>query len=1362
MDNKLAYNTDDYDPIIDNPSNRIKPQIPVDSKPVEQPKSFATKAVEFVGSAGKGIGSNIGEILSTSKLNKVEEKFSADKIDLVANAKKSFDEGKISYEQFRDLQKKYTTAPGFQMLDVEANLPTKTEIVANSASVGLAIAPSLELPGLVARPVIRKFVSGGTINAAMTASESIGQGDSFSKTVEESAKSFVAGGLIEVGLGLTLKGAGKLYSSLRNKASGETSRLLNNAEVTLGVNPDVEMPKAQKTGGSGVVSKIRTDVQEKMNNPVANLFRYAYTRLEQDFGTPGKEIAKRFNVAHTEAKVQAGKIISLFQDSGLFKATPNSLWYKEGSLTDVLEGRVDIKDVTDPEVLKLFETADVFRKEIAMQMSKNDPYWKGIDNYFPHHIPEVSILEKSNGKVRTQILAHMESKLGIPLDEGSALIDSYVSLIKSGGKLGQNDKVIDYLIRTGQVQTREEAIGKLLNTNIDKWKKYENPASGFLEMHRDLNLPFYDPDPARVLPMYAMDAYSRLNIIEGFGKDDQVLNQLIGEVATGQGPQQAKALEGIVKIVAGQINVPYKEAEIVKGLKAAQVLKLVWSPVQNLTQNLNTMLVSDFGTWASGFKNAFSVLGKKQALESGAITEQYVKKILINRGYGSDMADKVLQKSGFTWSEQANRTIASNIGAEEASRLAKTLGLEVDEATKFSTNLAMDARNQGNIFESEQALAIRKQAMEDYNKSFPVPEKDGKKFPLQSVQSAEKRLNNLELFAGKKTESLQKIEANLDRQIKNLGKKIPDIKEAIADLEDSIASIQDEIDSYKISTEGESGPIKEFNADDAEVKAVNEQVAKELRKDLEKTLANLQEQLQLVSDESWSNLDNPGQMAEPTPGRQKLTNQENLVRLSRLRDGVRSTMVKIQNEIADKSRLLEQVIDPRPTASARRAEQMPQSLAYDQMLEAKKAELAKNPGNGSKNSNELALQDLIGEDRLNEAKLRGFLSEDDLRVAGVKMSDLTQFGIDVGNAPTWVNASPLGKVIWQFKQFTMSQSKFIKDTMIKDIERGNYQKVVKNLVLMATLFPVTNAVATEIQALMTNSKTPTSALDKYLAGFTMMSGLGIVNSALESSKSGKLSDFVLGPTFTDIGRFVKDVATGDFENLVYDLMNATGILRPVSNTIKQQNAKKKDKKRSSPYKQIKDLMSDAGNPFAINKASASGNENQGVPGTRILGTEQQPAVMDLSTGVTTSTGEPVDTSGIESVKRYKFAGVQAVEVPPEKRKGNSDPNFAEYYGEISAYSPRVEENDADPNTNAAGKKPKDGDIATGDRSIPLGTKIFIPQLNRVFTVNDRMNIRYDTKAKKTGERVFDIFIADTKQALQFGRKKLTYQILTEQ
>ncbi|MBP6942724.1 MAG: 3D domain-containing protein [Candidatus Buchananbacteria bacterium] len=91
---------------------------------------------------------------------------------------------------------------------------------------------------------------------------------------------------------------------------------------------------------------------------------------------------------------------------------------------------------------------------------------------------------------------------------------------------------------------------------------------------------------------------------------------------------------------------------------------------------------------------------------------------------------------------------------------------------------------------------------------------------------------------------------------------------------------------------------------------------------------------------------------------------------------------------------------------------------------------------------------------------------------------------------------------------------------------------------------------------------------------------------------------------------------------------------------------------------------------------------------------------------------------------------------------------------MTAYSSTPDQTDDSPFITANGTRVKDGIVAAN--FVPFGTKIKIPELygDKVFTVTDRMNSRYQSRV--------DIWMNTRQEAIQFGVKRsVTIEIYSE-
>lgn len=85
-------------------------------------------------------------------------------------------------------------------------------------------------------------------------------------------------------------------------------------------------------------------------------------------------------------------------------------------------------------------------------------------------------------------------------------------------------------------------------------------------------------------------------------------------------------------------------------------------------------------------------------------------------------------------------------------------------------------------------------------------------------------------------------------------------------------------------------------------------------------------------------------------------------------------------------------------------------------------------------------------------------------------------------------------------------------------------------------------------------------------------------------------------------------------------------------------------------------------------------------------------------------------------------------------------------GIFTAYTAMMSQTDSTPEITASNQKVREGIVA--NNCLPFGTKIKVN--NKVFEVQDRMNRRYGCDA-------FDIYMLDYAEAIDFGRKRLTYE-----
>ena len=99
------------------------------------------------------------------------------------------------------------------------------------------------------------------------------------------------------------------------------------------------------------------------------------------------------------------------------------------------------------------------------------------------------------------------------------------------------------------------------------------------------------------------------------------------------------------------------------------------------------------------------------------------------------------------------------------------------------------------------------------------------------------------------------------------------------------------------------------------------------------------------------------------------------------------------------------------------------------------------------------------------------------------------------------------------------------------------------------------------------------------------------------------------------------------------------------------------------------------------------------------------------------------------------------------------------YAELTGYSSTVDQTNSQPFITASGYRVADGIVAAN--FLEFGTKIRIPEYfgDKVFTVRDRMNSRYNSPKDGSYHGYIDIWFSTRSEAKSFGRVKAEVEIL---
>lgn len=398
------------------------------------------------------------------------------------------------------------------------------------------------------------------------------------------------------------------------------------------------------------------------------LFRSAGNVIERQ-GEAGKALKWFIDEAHDMGDVQAGQRLERLQESGVTKLKKADRL----KLVDVLRGR----EAGTPELQQVAAQVTGITDEMASEAERLGveilagghyvPFVR-LANYFPQVIRSVKQL--ASGEIRKDVIANLVH-LGIKPNEASAatFLDDYLAWVDHGGR---RDSLIAYLIESGQAATRSKAIAML-----DRTQKTTPLRHGSLEFAREVDLPFWDPDPGRVLPHWLAAGSERLESIRVFGqKGDKgdLVQGLIENIreAGGDANYVGKAVERIL----GKVNDLEKGRRFSAFVRTVQGFKLGLAAIPNATQGaLNSLLYGDLQAVGAGFKGILSKEGRKFGMRSGASTDSVLNEMTREVGSEWHPLGMYLKAVGFTATERLNRTFAANAGANWAGRMARRLRL---------------------------------------------------------------------------------------------------------------------------------------------------------------------------------------------------------------------------------------------------------------------------------------------------------------------------------------------------------------------------------------------------------------------------------------------------------------------------------------------------------------------------------------------------------------------------------------------------------------------------------------------------------------------------------------------------------------
>jgi len=401
-------------------------------------------------------------------------------------------------------------------------------------------------------------------------------------------------------------------------------------------------------------------------------------RISEQGDGAGAQLMRLLGRASDHGEVLAGMLLVKMRDAKISKLEREERF----QLLDALEGRIQPDKLSD-KVREVFTAARAVSDELAaiavdldvqVMTSSGARSFRQRSDYFPHVIRSTDALK--GGPVRRDVLENLvRIKEAADAKEAETMLDNFIHGVEHGR---WDNRILEYLIKTGQAGGRAEAL-KLLRQMRTTIRKH-----GSLEHSREVRLPFYDPDPARVLPWVASTSAIRLAQIAEFGQKGERINAEILKIRDAGG-NEGWVRDQVERILGLAMDEDSEEKKLSLFLRTLMSFKLGLAQIPNATQGaLNSMLAGDFPALAAGVRGMLTKEGRRFAIESGAALDSVLAEA------GRDLGEKraieaFLKWTGFTAAEQMNRVFAANAGADFAKRLF-TRAQKLQKAGKLKSN----------------------------------------------------------------------------------------------------------------------------------------------------------------------------------------------------------------------------------------------------------------------------------------------------------------------------------------------------------------------------------------------------------------------------------------------------------------------------------------------------------------------------------------------------------------------------------------------------------------------------------------------------------------------------------------------------
>lgn len=354
----------------------------------------------------------------------------------------------------------------------------------------------------------------------------------------------------------------------------------------------------------------------------------AAKRFWRDWGTSGVTILRRMGPSGTR---MAAGLNRLRRESSMLSGGYEAALEKVDlagtskpervRLLNALEGRTSVAD--NPRLQAIYDVirsaqVDFAKRAVDMRIAVRGEdgslhYFAPRNNYFTHTIPPLATLKDENLPVRQDVIDNLVN-IGIAKNVGDArnTLDLYIRYVESNGG---DERFLHKWVNLGKAATVAEA-----RDVIDRFvMAYTTRKLGSLEYSRDVELPFYDPDPARVIPGWIENTSRRLKQIEIFGQRNELAFGLLDDIGNEGG--SVKLAKRIYDSATERLQYDPEERQIQRWFQDFVIItKMGFSFLLQPTTAANTAAFTDGTSLLNGMVRAMTAGGKEFALRSGAIS----------------------------------------------------------------------------------------------------------------------------------------------------------------------------------------------------------------------------------------------------------------------------------------------------------------------------------------------------------------------------------------------------------------------------------------------------------------------------------------------------------------------------------------------------------------------------------------------------------------------------------------------------------------------------------------------------------------------------------------------------------------------